>query len=105
MKSYELIFAIVNRGFADEVIDAAKEQGAVGATVMHARGTSNRTETIFGVRIEPEKDCVLMAVEREKCKPIMQSIYEKDGLNTNGSGICFAMPIDDIMGLRDRTNQ
>lgn len=97
---YELVFAIVNRGFADEVIDAAIEKGAQGGTVLHARGASRRTETIYGVRIEPEKDIVLLVVIKDKCKAIMQGIYEKVGLNTHGSGICFAMPIDDVVGLK-----
>lgn len=97
---YELVFAIVNKGFAEEVIDAAIAAGAQGGTVMHARGASRRTETVYGVRIEPEKDVVLLVVAKEKCKAIMQGIYEKAGLNTHGSGICFALPVDEVVGLK-----
>jgi len=100
-KTHELVMAIVNRGFADGVIDAALSAGARGGTILHGRGTSGRTETIYGVRIEPEKDLVLMIVDKDKCKSIMQQIYEKSGLNTQGSGICFALPVDDVVGLKE----
>lgn len=98
---YELVYAIVNRGFAGEVIDAAISQGARGGTILHGRGTSPVAETIFGVRIEPEKDIILMVIEKAKCKAIMQEIYSKSGLNTHGSGICFALPISDVVGLKE----
>ena len=97
--THELIFVIVNRGFADEVMDAAVEKGAQGGTVLHARGASRRTETVYGVQIDPEKDIVMLVVQKEKCKDIMQSIFDKVGLNSPGSGICFAMPVDDVVGL------
>ena len=38
---YEVILCIVNSGFSDAVMDAAKEFGARGGTVIHARGTAN----------------------------------------------------------------
>ena len=38
---YEVIICIVNAGFADAVMDAAKEYGARGGSVIHARGTAN----------------------------------------------------------------
>jgi nitrogen regulatory protein PII len=98
--SYELIFVIVNRGFSVEVMDAAMEKGAQGGTILHARGTNKVAETVYGVKIEPEKEIVLMIVDKEKCADIMQSIHEKIGLNTPGSGICFAMPVDDAVGLK-----
>ena len=99
--NYELILAVVNRGFADEVVSAATASGARGGTVMHGRGTSRVTETIYGVPIEPEKDVVMMMVAKDKCKAIMQNIYEKVGLNSHGSGICFALPVDEVVGLKD----
>ena len=38
---HEVIFCIVNAGFSDAVMDAAKEFGARGGTVIRARGTAN----------------------------------------------------------------
>lgn len=39
---YEVIFCIVNAGYSELVMDAAKEVGARGGTVMHAKGTANK---------------------------------------------------------------
>jgi nitrogen regulatory protein PII len=98
-KEYKLIICVVNRGFSDDVMDAAREAGARGGTVLHGRGTSLNTHTVFGVRIEPEKELLLIAVEREACRTVMEAVNERVGLGTPGSGICFALPIEDIIGL------
>ena len=53
---YEAIFCIVNAGFSDAVMDAAKELGARGGTVIHARGTANSdAEKLYQITIQPEK--------------------------------------------------
>jgi nitrogen regulatory protein PII len=96
---HELVISIVNQGFADEVIAAANDNGARGATIIAAKGSGLRAEMIYGVKIDPEKELVLMVVERERAQAIIQGIYERVGLNTSGSGICFAMPIDNVVGL------
>ena len=37
----QAIMCVVNSGFGDAVMDAAKEFGARGGTIIHARGTAN----------------------------------------------------------------
>ena len=55
--NYEIVFCIVNNGFSDVVMDAAKEYGAKGGTVLHARGTANKeAEKIFNITVQPEKE-------------------------------------------------
>ena len=39
---YELIVCIVNSGFAEEVMSAARECGARGGTIINARGTARQ---------------------------------------------------------------
>ena len=97
---YKLIIVVVNRGFSEAVMDAAREAGARGGTVLHGRGTSLNTHTVLGVRIEPEKEMLLIAVERDVCRPVMEAVNECAGLGTPGSGICFALPVEDIIGMR-----
>ena len=49
--SHELIMAIMNEGYSDTVMDAARSAGAGGGTVLHAKGTGRaRAEKFFGVR-------------------------------------------------------
>lgn len=95
----ELILTIVNRGFSEDVMDAARAKGARGGTIMHGRGTGKIDKSFFGIRIEPEKDVVWIVANKDTCADIMKSIYEKVGLGTAGSGICFCMPIDNVVGL------
>ena len=44
MINHDLILTIVNRGFADEVMTAAKKAGAFGGTVVNARGTGTNDD-------------------------------------------------------------
>ena len=60
---YEMIVCVVNSGFSDNVMSAAREYGAKGGTVLTARGTANQeAETFFGISIQPEKEVVLILV-------------------------------------------
>ena len=62
-ESYEMILCVVNAGFSDEVMDAAREAGARGGTVIHARGTANKeAEAFFHITIQPDKDLVMLLV-------------------------------------------
>ena len=64
--NYELIVCIVNAGFSELVMDAAKEVGARGGTVIHAKGTANKdAEKYFKITIQPEKEMVLILVSQE----------------------------------------
>ena len=59
-RAFELIVAIVNRGFSDLVMDAARKAGASGGTILHGRGTGvHEAAQFFGVAIQPEKELVL----------------------------------------------
>ena len=102
MAKYEVIFCIVNTGFSEEVMDAAREFGARGGTVIHARGTANsEAEKLFNIAIQPEKEIVMILVESKIKNNILHALYKAVGLNTPGQGIAFTMPADDVVGLTD----
>lgn len=99
-KKYELIICIVNTGFSEEVMDAAREVGVRGGTVIHARGTANKdAEAFFHITIQPEKEAVLMLVDDAIKDDVLHALYNKAGLNTNGQGIAFSLPVDNVVGL------
>ncbi len=99
---HEVILCIVNAGFSDAVMDAAREFGARGGTVIHARGTANpEAEKMFNISIQPEKEMVLILVNREIKEPILHALYQKVGLQTAGQGIAFCLPVEDVVGLSD----
>ena len=101
---HEVIICIVNSGFSDEVMDAAREFGARGGTVIRARGTANaEAEKLFNIAIQPEKEIVMILVESKIKNDILHALYRAVGLNTPGQGIAFTMPVESVVGLTDFT--
>ena len=99
---HEVIFCIVNAGFSDAVMDAAREFGAKGGTVIRARGTANaEAERLFNIAIQPEKEIVMILVEHAIKNDILHALYRAVGLNTPGQGIAFSMPATAVVGLAD----
>ena len=97
---YEAIWVIVNHGYTDLVMTAARTAGARGGTVISARGTGNKEmEQFFGVTITPEKDIVIILVPAEIRDRVLMAINEGAGMSTKGQGIAFSMPTSDTVGL------
>jgi len=96
----DLIITIIERGFATDVMDAAKEAGAIGGTILHGRGAGiHETERFLGVTIQPEKDLVLNLVPRSIRAEVIRAICEKAGLKQPGKGICFSVPVSEVAGM------
>lgn len=97
---YEMILCIVNAGFSDLVMDAAKAEGARGGTVIHARGTANKdAEAFFHITIQPEKDVVMLIVPKTIKDKVLHAIYKHAGLESDGQGIAFSMPVSETAGI------
>ncbi len=97
---HEVIFCIVNAGYADAVMDAAKEYGARGGTVIHARGTANSlAEKKFEIPVSPEKEIVMILISSEIKEDVLHGLYRAVGLKTPGQGIAFSLPVDAAVGL------
>lgn len=105
-KDFDLIVVVVNKGFSDFVLDAAREAGASGGTIISGRGTGvHENDTILGIKIQPEKEVILILVYRTKRKQIMKQICERANLNEEGKGICFSLPVSDIAGINHLINK
>ena len=101
---HEVIWCIVNAGYADDVMNAAREFGARGGTVIRARGTANQeAERLFNIAIQPDKEIVMILIEASLKKDILHALYQKVGLNSPGQGIAFSMPVDEVVGLSGGT--
>lgn len=100
---HELIIVILNEGYSDAVMDAARAAGAGGGTALHAKGTgSSRGEQFFGVRLADEKDMVYIIAYKDEKAAIMKAISEQAGPATKAGAICFSLPISSVAGLRAR---
>lgn len=97
-----LIITIVNSGYAEEVMNAAKKKGATGGTTLNGRGLETEKIVKFlGISIEPEKDVVLILANEDVKNDIMDSILSSVGLNTLGKGISFSLPVSHVVGLKN----
>ena len=99
---YEAVFCIVNAGFSDDVMTAARRAGAGGGTVLKGRGAAPReAEERFGITIQPEKELVMILVGEDIKDRVLRSIYDSVGLGSAGQGIAFSLPIEKAVGLSD----
>lgn len=97
---YDLIITIVNKGRSSDVIDASKEAGAEGGTILHGRGSGvHDTAKLFGIRIEPEKEVILTIVENTKTDIIVESITSKINLNKPSKGVLFVLDVKRVAGM------
>ncbi len=94
------IFVIVDKGNADDVIDAATLAGARGATVVNARGSGiHEQQMLFSFPIEPEKEIVLIISDAEKSHEIVEKIRTDFEIDKPGKGILFTIYLNDAYGL------
>ena len=88
--SYEMINVIVNKGYAEDAMAAARKAGAGGGTIINARGTAKEGDAkFFGIEIVPEKEMLLIIVPKDKKDEIIKAISDLPCLNKAGSGILF----------------
>ena len=103
---HEAIFCIVNSGYSEMVMDAAKKLGARGGTVINARGTASKeAETFFHITIEPEKEIVMILVPTDIKDDVLHALYNEVGLDTPGQGIAFSVPVDGVVGISQPENE
>ena len=97
---HQVIFCIVNSGYSETVMTAAKKFGAKGGTVINARGTASKeAETFFHITIQPEKEIVMILVPKKIKDDVLHALYQEVGLDTAGQGIAFSVPVDSVVGL------
>lgn len=100
----EVVFCIVNSGYSEAVMEAAKEVGARGGTVLNARGTASlEAEKFFGITVQPEKEIVMILVPSKIKDDVLHALYKEVGLDTKGQGIAFSLPVDGVVGVSPAT--
>lgn len=96
---YELIVGILNRGYVETVMDAARSAGAMGGTVLHAKGTQPASR-FFGVSIAEEKELLLILTATGQKAPIMRAIMEHAGVDSPAHTVLFSLPVESVAGLK-----
>ena len=98
---HNIIFTIVNKGLAEDVIDAATRAGSKGGTIINARGSGiNEHNTLFSMIIEPEKEIVMIISEHDSTEEIVESIREALNIDKPGNGVIFVSGIKKVYGIK-----
>ena len=94
----EVIFAIVNAGFAEDVMEIARNQGARGGTILDARGVvREEAAEFFGITLHREKEILMIVVPKDIRSQILTAIYKGSG--KKAGAFVFSLPVSDVAGL------
>ncbi len=103
-KKFRMITIIVNSGYADDVMDAARKAGATGGTITHARGTApnDAAEKFLNITIVPEKEMIMIVAEEDKAPAIVKAIQELKCLQQPGIGIIYTQEIKKFVNIGNK---
>lgn len=97
---FDLIVTIVNKGFSEDVVEAAKAAGAEGGTIINGRGKGiHENAKLFGLSIEPEKEIVLTLIDKAKTVQVLSAISDAVELNKPSKGIAFVINVEKTVGI------
>ncbi len=100
---FKLILSSVKTDITDTIVDAAKEVGATGATIIPARGTGIReAKSFFGLSLEAQTDIVMLLVEEHRVSEILDAIQKGGEFHKPGTGIAFVVPVEHVVGLESQ---
>ena len=99
---HEVVVCIVNAGFSQNVMEAARGAGAKGGTVLRARGTANpEAEDFFHITVQPDKEVVLILVPADIKDALIKAVYKEAGLASEAKGIIFSLPVSRTTDIKE----
>lgn len=105
---FKLIIALTEDTITDKIVQAAREKGATGSTVItNAKGQGLKSATTFlGLSLETQRDVVLFLVEEHLCRDILETISSVGEFEENpGSGIAFSIDVEDAVGISHQVDK
>ncbi len=105
---FKLIIAFVDDTKTDKVMDAARDAGATGATVVNnARGEGlKKSKTFFGLSLETQRDVVLFLVEEHLSRSILEKVCEVGEFDDSpGTGIAIQIDVEDAVGVQHQVRE
>ena len=101
-ENYSLIMTIVDQGYSEEVMDAARTAGARGGTVFAGRRLVNEENLKFwGITVQPEKEIVLIVTARSQKVSVMEAVSTACGYQSAAHGLVLSLPVDRAVGLTE----
>ncbi len=105
---FKLIIAFTEDSITEKVVNAARDEGATGSTVISsARGEGLKVaKTFLGLSLDTQRDVILFLVEEHLCKDILEIIASTGEFDANpGSGIAFSIDVEDAVGVSQQVSQ
>jgi len=99
---FKLIVVFVEDSYTDKVLDAARNGGATGATIInHARGEGmHKAKTFLGLTLETQRDVLMFLVEEHLSRSILEKISAAGQFDEKpGSGIALKIDVEDAVGV------
>ncbi len=99
-RKYDLIVAAVSADYVDAAMEAARQVGAAGGTIVRARAEQNdKAEQFIGISLMREQEILFILTKREATVSIMSALSEKVGAKTLAGGVIFSVPVDRTAGI------
>lgn len=103
---FQLIVTAVKPDLTDDLIDAAKEAGATGATIIPARGVGiHEAKSFFGLTLEAQTDLILFLLEEHLVDPVLETLSKQGKFQEPGTGIAFVLPVGKTAGLESQLDK
>ena len=105
---FKLIIALTQDSITDKVVEAAREKGATGSTIIgSARGEGlQAAKTFLGLSLETQRDVIMLLVEEHLCRDILETVARAGEFEENpGSGIAFSIDVDDAVGVSHQVHE
>lgn len=100
MKSkFEAVITIINEGYSDAVMDIARANGVTGGSIIQGKGTGDKQQSFLGMNIDSGKEVIINIVPKTIAASVVEKIAQYVTENKAVSGICFAFPISNFMGI------
>jgi nitrogen regulatory protein P-II 1 len=100
---FKIIFVMVKTDLTDKIVDAAKEAGGTGATIIPARGTGiHEAKTFFGLCLDAATDMIVFLLEEHLVDVVLKAIAEAGRFQDPGTGIALVLPVDQAIGLESQ---
>ena len=98
---FKLIVALVDERHTETILRAARESGAMGATVINrVRGEGvEARKTFLGLSLESSRDMLLFLVEEHLSRRILETIEQVGDFDSSGAGIAFQIDVEDAVGV------
>lgn len=103
MQGYKLVAAILPKGSTGKAMDAAREAGAEGGTILLARGTGvHEARRFFGISVNSERELLLILVEPERRQAVLDAVVSAGRLDEPARGIAFVLAVEEVTGIVHR---